>query len=884
MKSPSPPRWAERFLSWFCRAEILEETLGDLYELFELRSVEKNERVAKRRFVWDVLRSFRLSTIKIPHLYIFSAMFQNHLKIAVRNISRHKIYSAIKVAGFALGIACCLLLLLYVNHEMSYDRHVPDAERIYKACHYFHVGDNEGMGSATPPALGPTMKTDFPEVEMAGRLNPYFNDAGTNLFRKLGAAENTYEEGFVYADQEWVDLFALTFAKGDPATALLEPNTLVISSKMAAKHFGSANPIGEVVILNDNEERPYKITGVLDIQPSTSHFEFDYYLSMEGLENSRSSSWIYNNYYTYIKLKPGASPEALEAKRAQFSETYYGPEYAEQIALDLSVGNKDGNFVGFALQPLLDIHLNSAEIDPQLKPVGDIQYIWLFSAIAFAILIIAMINFINLATARSANRAREVGIRKTLGSVRKQLIYQFLLESILLSILSVTIAVFLATSCLEGFNSVTGLNITMPFDQFWFWSVLVGGTVLIGVLSGIYPAFVLSAFSPIDTLKGKLSMGGKSSTLRSTLVVFQFATSIVLIISTILVYRQMSFIQNKDLGFDKDQVLIIHDSYILEDQAATLQQKIQEFPETKSATLTSFLPVSGFGYNGSSFRPAGKEGIEERVGDVQHWYVDEQYFETLGINLVEGRNFDAKMGTDSAAVILNETAARKLGFDQAVGQRIIGLNDQAFNVVGVVEDFHWESLQQDIGPIVLSYGSSNSTITLKASGGEMASLIQKSKAAWTDFAPTQPFRYSFLDERFEEMYEGEQRVGTIFAAFAILAILIACLGMFALAAYLAEQRIKEISIRKVLGASANSVFVLLIKNFMWLIGIAFVIGVPIGWYLMDEWLQRFAYGTTIGPDVFIIAGIIVVLIALATVSYQAIRVATTNPAESLAGE
>lgn len=884
MKSPSPPRWAERLLTWFCRPEILEEILGDLYEVFEVRSSDQSERTAQWRFVWDVLRSFRLSTIRSPHLYIFSAMFQNYIKIAVRNISRHKVYSAIKVAGFALGIACCLLLLLYVNHEMSYDRHVPDADRIYKACHYYHVGENEGMGSATPPPLGPTMKADFPEVEMAGRLNPYFNDAGANLFRKQGDAENTYEEGFTYADQEWMDLFALPFAKGDPATALIQPNTVVISSKMASKHFGSDNPIGEIVILNDNEETPYKITGVLDLLPSTSHFEFDYYLSMEGLENSRNTSWVYNNYYTYIKLKPGTSAESVEAKRAQFTETYYSPEYEEQIALDITVGNKDGNFVGFDLQPLLDIHLKSDGIDPQLQPVGDIQYIWLFSAIALAILIIAMINFINLATARSANRAKEVGIRKTLGSFRIQLVYQFLIESILLSIMSVAIGIFIATACLDGFNSLTGLTLSMPFQELWFWVVLTIGTILLGVLSGIYPAFVLSSVSPISTLKGKLSMGSKSSTLRSTLVVFQFATSIVLIISTILVYRQMNFIQNKDLGFDKDQVLIIHDSYILGDQAATLQQKIQELPEANSATLTGFLPVSGFGYNGSTFWPAGREAVEDRVGDVQHWYVDEKYLETMGMTIVEGRNFDAKMGTDSTAVILNETAARKLGFDQATGQRVASLNNQAFDVIGVVKDFHWESLQQDIGPVVLSYGVSNSTVTVRASGSEIASLIQKSKAVWTDFAPTQPFRYSFLDERFEEMYEGEQRVGTIFAAFAMLAILIACLGMFALAAYLAEQRIKEISIRKVLGASANSVFVLLIKNFMWLIGIAFVIGVPIGWYLMNEWLQRFAYGTEIGPDVFVIAGIIVVFIALATVSYQAIRVATTNPAESLAGE
>lgn len=884
MKTPGPPGWAEKFLTWFCRPELLEEILGDLYELHDIRSSDGNERVANRRFVWDVLRSFRLSVIKEIHPYLFSAMFKNHLKVATRNISRHKLYSAIKVAGFALGIASCVLLLLYIRHENSFDKHVPDADRIFKVCVDYNVGGAQFLGSATPSPMAAAMAADLPQVEAAGRIQPFFGFAGSNQFRKVEETTNSFEENFVYADQEWLNIFQLEFETGAPERALLEPYTMILSHEVAEKHFGQADPVGEMVILNEDVENPVRITGVLAPQPETSHFEFDYIVSMGGLQDATNPSWVGNNYMTYIKLKEGVDPAQMPEPLMAFALDHLAADYMEVMALDIRPGNESGDSFEIFLQNIQDIHLKSGEIAPQLKPVGNIQYIWLFTAIAIAVLLIAIINFVNLSTARLANRAREVGIRKTLGSFKRQLIYQYLTESTLLTLIAVVLGLVIAELCLPSLSSITEKSLSMPWGEFWFWGVIATGTAIIGGLSGLYPAFVLSGFSPIATLKGSLSTGTKNKTLRSGLVVFQFATSIALIICTILVYRQMTFIQQSDVGFDREQVLIMHDTDMLNDRIGEFRNTLTSLPEVQSASVSRFLPVEGFDYNDTNFWPEGKFNQEDQITAIQQWFVDEHYLETLGMELVAGRNFSSDRGTESQNVLVNETFARQLAVEEPLGARITTFGDQTFNIVGIVKDFHWETLRKEVRGVVMILGESNGAISVKASGADMEALIAKAGTIWGEFAPNQTFRYTFLDERFARMYQSEQQIGTLFGAFSVLAILIACMGMFALAAYLAEQRLKEISIRKVLGASSNGLFFLLIRNFMWLIGIAFIIGVPVGWYLMDEWLAKFAYSPGIGVGVFLIAGGIMVTIALLTVSYQAIRVATANPAETLAAE
>jgi putative ABC transport system permease protein len=878
-----PPKWANRFLEWYCRPELLEEIQGDIHEVFDKRHQTRGISAARRGFVWDVLRSFRLSTIKNKTINLSSAMFKNHFKVTIRHLLRQKFYTTIKVAGFALGLACCLLILIFIRHELSFDKYYSDADRIYRVLVDYHAGGEEGMHTITTTPLAKTLEQEFPEIEKAVRIAPYF--AATNLVKKEGEAENVYEEGFIYADPGLLDMFDFPMIGGSTA-ALTQPFSIVLTASMAAKYFPKENPVGKLLILNNNTDQPFKVTGVMEDLPDNSHFKFNFILSMEGVGMSKIDNWGFSNFVTYVILNPQSNPKELEAKFPEIINKYIDPE-----------GNKfgkEGDYMRFVLQPLKDIHLYSANVQGgDYARQGDIQYIWLFGAVALFVLLIASINFINLSTAKSANRAKEVGIRKVLGSFRKQLMAQFLTESVMLSILAVIMSLLLAWAALPYFNNLANQQLSLPLNAWWFIPALLLTALFIGLLSGLYPSVFLSSFKPVQVLKGKLNQGSKSGRLRSALVVIQFTTSIVLIVATLIVQQQMDYIQQKKLGFEKDQILIIEDTYALGSQVQPFKNALKKLAEVQNVSVSGYLPVDGYDRNGTGAWPEGNKTEEAMVG-LAKWYVDHDYVSTLGMEIIQGRDFSVEFPSDSQAIILNKKAVELLGFTDPIGERVSSytfldektgeLVYDTYTVVGVVEDFHFASMKNDIEGLSLVIGGNTGATMIKTKGTDVHQLIGKVNQIWESFAPTEPFRYNFLNERFANMYAFEQRVGKIFGVFAGLAIFVACLGLFALAAFMAEQRTKEISIRKVLGASISSIFMLLTKNFAGMILISLVLATPLAWYFMQSWLKDFVYRTTIGWEVFVIAGSLALCIALLTVSYQAFKSAILNPADTLRAE
>ncbi len=873
---PQPPKWANRFLEWFCHADLLEEIQGDVYELYEVRCKKEGVKKARRRFTWDVLRSFRLSTIK--NLNPTPIMLRNNFKVAFRQMKRQKFYTAVNITGLALGIACCLLIALYIKDELSYDQQHPNVENLYRVYRHGNLKEWKGKSPPIPPMMPVVMTEELPEVTGYARLNPYFGNAGTNLVRKPTEKENKFEEGFIYADPSLFELFHLPLIEGDITSILTAPNTLVITKRMADKYFPNQSAIGETLILNDDVNQSFVITGVAEDLPKQMHFNFDYFISMNTLSDSEQIQWIANNYYGYVTLKEGTDLNKLNEKLQAFSDKYFIPAFKEnQLELDLS----GGQFYRIRLQPVSDIHLYSDGVTPQLGENGDIRYVQLFALIAFFIFAIALVNFVNLSTARSANRAKEVGVRKVLGSMKGQLITQFLVESVLMSVFAFIIGSCIATFILPFFNELSGKELHLPYTDLTFFPFFFIAAIGAGLLAGLYPSFYLSAFEPVKVLKGKLSRGARSGWLRSGLVIGQFAISIGLIVATIVVYEQMNFLQNIKLGFVKDQVLLIQDTYTLGDQKITFKAALKDIPEVKNASISSYLPLDGGNRNSMAFYTNSSQNGQTQLG-MQVWRVDEDYINTLGMKIVEGRNFELNMVTDSQAVILNQRAVEEFGLVDPIGKQISGpFVDVPFTVIGVVEDFNFESLKGEIGNVGLFLGESNSVISVKASGQELSQLINKTEALWQTFAPTKPFRYTFLDDRFTKMYLAEDRAGKLFGTFSILAIFIACLGLFAMATFMTEQRTKEIGIRKVLGASTWNIVLQLSKSFLYLVIGGLLIAVPIAYTQMSKWLNNFEYRIDLEWWIFGVAGLAVMLIAFVTVGGQSFRAALANPINSL---
>jgi putative ABC transport system permease protein len=873
----NPPKLALRFFRWYCKTKLQDYIEGDLLEVYAKRLKKSGKGVADLRFTIDVLMLFRPGIIRPTEGYQnlnTYGMFKNYFKISWRNLVKQKMYSLIKIGGFAVGVAACLLIALFIKDELSYDKHFVNHKQLYRVLGVITENGDIKKGVAFPAPMASALKEDFPEVINAGRYNnSELFGAGASEVRSAETEENAYDEGLVYFDQSLIDMLQLKFIYGNPEKALNQPGAIVITKRKADKYFPGQNPVGKALVVNNQAAKPYTIGGVIEDFKSTSHLQFDFLIGMEGGAS---------NYATYVQLEEGADAKILEEKLTRgVIEKYF-------IPMMIAGGQSESEVKKFftekrahlELQPITRIHLFSESVSDNLS-YGDIRIVWLFGGIALFILLIAAINFINLSTARSANRAKEVGLRKVVGSLRGNIINQFLSESVMFSVISFVVGLAIATVMLQYFSSISGKIISIPWTEWWFVPSLLGLAVLVGVIAGIYPSFYLSSFKPIQVLKGTLTQGAKSSPLRSSLVIFQFTISIILLIGTMVIQNQMSFILNKKIGFEKDQVLLLQGTGTLGTQIVAFADELRATPNVVEVSTGDYLPVRGSKRNGNGFWNEGRQNIDPTVSS-QFWRVDPFYINTLGIKLVEGRNFNRDLSSDSTSIIINQKMAKELGGNM-IGKRITNYAG-LWTVIGIVEDFHYESMREDIRPLALVLGFEASVLAVKLKAGDINESIQSITNVWKKFAPHQPIRYSFLDDRYAAMYSDVQRMGKIFTTFAVLAIVVACLGLFALSAFMVEQRSKEISVRLVLGATVNSVFQMLTWNFVKLVVVAFVIASPLAWFLMTKWLQDYAYRTEIGWDVFAITGIVAILIALLTISYQSLRAAWINPVKNLRSE
>jgi putative ABC transport system permease protein len=856
--------------------------MGDMLELYSRRRATLGKRNADLLFVWTVILFCQPFAIrkKEKSYSNHTAMFQNYFKIAWRTMSRQKMYTSIKIGGFALGLATCMIIFLFIRHELSYDKNYADGTRIFRMYNHYEGADG-GKWTSFPAPVAQIVKSDYPEIEKSGRFIPYkwFN-AGNNLFRRDDQLENTYEEGFAYADQEFLEILSIPMVYGNPLHALDKPNTLILSKSKADLYFPNEDPTGKTVFLNDDKTKPFSVGGVFTDFPPSSHLQpYKFLLTLKEIEfwPGEQTNWCCWNYNVYIKLRPDANPVQLEKKFSSMLDTYYVPSLEKE-------GNKGAADVKkhhkFCLQNIGDVYLKSDGFGDEIQH-GDFRYIWLFGGIAIFILLLACINFINLTTAKSANRAKEVGLRKVVGSFRGYLVRQFLTESLVYSLVSFMLAILLVILAMPYFSSLAGKQIIIPWGSWWLFPVLTASVILIGLLAGIYPSFYLSSFRPVDVLKGNVSRGSKSSRMRNAMVVFQFTTSIILIIGTVIIYRQMNFILKTKVGFDKEQVLIIQGTNTLGKSQLTFKDELKRLAEVENVTTNDYLPVAGTHRDQNGFYREGKVKVDIGVGG-QKWYVDTDYIETMGMKLVEGRNFSPQIASDSQAIIVNQQMAKSLGLKKPLGERI--MTWQVYTIIGVVEDFNFESMKGKIGPLAFVLGKGGSVTSVKIRSKHMTGAIQSVTGIWNKFMPHQPIRYTFMDESYARMYDDVRRTGLLFGIFAFLAIVVACLGLFALSAFMVEQRSKEISIRLVMGASLKNIFRLLTQNFVILVLISCVIAGPISYYMMRRWLADYEYKIPITWDVFVLAGIISVCIALITVSYQSIRAALANPANSLRSE
>ncbi|RIV43872.1 ABC transporter permease [Flagellimonas pelagia] len=804
-------------------------------------------------------------------------MFKNYLRIAWRNIKKDKLFTTIKIGGFAVGIAACLLIALFIKNELSYDGHYKNKDRIYRVVMQGMMNGELLKSVHFQLPFAETLQSTFPEILEAGKINTSeLFGAGRRPLRPVGTMQNNFEDGFIFADQGVFDILEFELLEGNPKQVLTSPQSVVLTESKASKYFPEGHAVGKTIYLDDNSNKPYTVTGVIKKNPSEkTHLDFNFLLAIEDT----NMSWSNTNYFTYLLVDDNADIPALEKKMVSILEEYVIPTYKERM--------RSAEFMEvlktleYKLQPVTDIHLKSdIKMGDGLRH-GDIRFVWLFAAIAIFVLLLAVINFINLSTAKSANRAKEVGLKKTVGAFRGNLVSQFLTESVIYSFLSFAIGVLLAWALLPTFNSIAAKHIVMPWADWWFLPVILVAALLVGILAGLYPAFYLSAFKPVNVLKGTLSTGSKSGKLRSGLVVFQFTTSVVLIIGTLIIYKQMNYIMDKKLGFNKDQVLVIKGTNLLKDNTESFKERLLGLSDVKSVTISDYLPVEGSKRNGNTFGMIN-EGSQEISVPAQIWRVDYDYVNTLGLHIQKGRAFSKDFASDSTAIVINTTMAKELGLQNPIGTRIN--NGQDWTIIGVVEDFHFKNLKEDIASLSLVIGNSPSMMSVKLNKGETAQAIRDVASIWQEYVPQQAFEYTFLDQEFAHMHDDVQRMGKIFNSFALFAILVACLGLFALSAFLVEQRKKEISIRLVLGAPFKSIYQLLTMDFMKLILIAIVIATPIGWYMMSRWLEDFAYRIDIQWWVFALAGAISLGIALLTVSYQSIRAGLVNPAKSLRSE
>ncbi len=803
-------------------------------------------------------------------------MLKNYLITVLRGIWKYKVFSAINIFGLAIGITCCLLILLYVQYEYSYDRYHEKVDRIHRVTLHGVIAGNEINSPTTPYPMAAALMNEFPEVESAVRFRKFFSDTLVSL------NEISYqEEQIFHADPSFFEIFSYEFMAGNPQTALAEPNTLVITESTANKYFPTSEALGQT--LTFNTDRDYLITGVIEDIPPNSHFHPDFLVSFTSDSNHDSPIWISNNIQTYLLIREGNSAAELETKLEDLIPKYIAPQIEQAIGASLEEFIASGGQYAFALQALADIHLKS-QLQGEIEPPGNAAYVYTFQAVAVFILLLACINFMNLSTARSANRAKEIGIRKVMGASREQIAAQFLAESILISLFALLIALPLVALLLPSFNAITAremsLNILLSIQSLLMMITFV---LAVGIVSGAYPALFLSRFHPQEVLKGKYSSGAKSSWLRGTLVVLQFVISVALVAATLIVFSQLDFLRSKPLGFQKEQLLVIHRASALGDQLESYKNQIRQLPNVENAASTTHLP--GVGGDQNVFMIAGRPAGETYL--MATLTVGYDFIETMGIELVEGRAFSEEFGSGVPGYLVNETAVRELRLEDPTGTNIIEPNPNGQvngPIIGVVKDFRYLSLHEEIKPMILRIGDFARFVVVRIQANSIQQTIAALEDRWRTMTSGQPFEYSFLEEDFDELHQGDRRMGEIFIGFSVLAILIACLGLYGLAAFSTEQRSKEIGIRKTLGASVSNIVMLISREFVLLVLIAIAIAIPIAYLAMNEWLQLFPYRIEISPLPFLASGVLALIISFTTVSYQSLTAALTNPVLTLRDE
>ncbi|MFN3378736.1 MAG: ABC transporter permease [Runella zeae] len=870
-----PPRLADHFLEFFCAPHLLEEVLGDLHEEFEYQVERVGIRRARWRYWRDVLGFFQPRYIKrksryreFPTTYSYSpTMLHNYLKIAVRNLSKHPTFSLINIAGLAMGLVCCMAIGLYVWDEYQYDRAVPQFEHTYRVTERQKQATGLFDIAVTPGPLAPALKNDFPEITETVRVG-----AWSGL---LQYEQKTVEpEAMRVVDASFLSFFGFKLLKGNPQTVLSSPDEVVISEAVAKQFFGknwSSQPIlGKMI--QYSQKRPLRLTGVIENAPARSHLQYDVLLPFIYFElnDKWSYNWSSNNYHTYLKIRPDANVATLTQKLAGQLKTY-----------------DKGNETPLLLQPLRDIHLYSDfDFGTDWGQHGNIRYVKIFIAVGLIVLLIALFNFINLSTARATQRAKEVGVRKSVGALRSSLIVQFWGESLLMTSLALGVGFVLLNLLLPFFSELSGKPMTLPFHEPLFWASMAVVLVVISFLTGLYPAFYLSSFRPVSVLKGVFNKKSGTS-FRKVLVVTQFVMSVVLIIGTVGLYQQLKFMQNKELGFDKEQLLYVRLKGDLRQKAITLKELLtkQSTIASVSATTNTLVDVQ----NTSYIEWPGKNPKDEFL--ITQINADADFLKTTGMTLAAGRNFSNTVAADTlknfGSYLLNETAARRMGWtpQQALGKKVNfwGLDGA---IVGVVRDFHFRPMSVKIDPFIVRFRPKESYFNLlvKTQPGQAQKALAEISRTYKKIEPNHPFNYGFVNQDLDRQYALEQRTGQLLLIFSILAVLIACLGLFGLATFTTEQRIKEIGIRKVLGASIANITGLLSKDFIKLVVIANVIAFPLAYYGLSQWLQNFEYRIGIEWWIFVVTAILAVSITLLTVSVQAVKAALVNPVKSLKSE
>lgn len=808
-------------------------------------------------------------------------MIRNYIITGIRNILKHKFYAFINILGLTIAITSALFIVLYIVDELSFEDFHKDAENIYRIGLKAQLGDQKFSVFSSPPPLALAMAAEIPEVEASCRLWAW-DDVIVRYEDKAFT-----EDKFYLVDSNFFEIFTFELVRGDKEKVFQDPESIVLTESLAKKYFGDADPLGKILVVA-NHKQAMKVTGVAKDPPHNTNIQFNLLLPIYSQQYMRTNTrWLNNFLRTFFKVYPGSDMAKVQEKLHDMVIAHVGPELQQAMGIDLEqfAQQKEGQY-GFTFQPIQDIHLNS-ELQYEMEPTSDIKYLYIFGAIGLFILMIGAINFMNLSTARSAGRSREVGMRKTFGSLRHHLIFQFLIESVIYTLSATFLSVLLFSALLPEFNLLSAKSIEfVSIWSPWMISGLVIVILIVGLLAGSYPAFYLSKFGITEVFQGKVAKGMKGGRIRGALVVLQFTISIFMIICTSVVYKQLMYTQNKDLGYNKDKVLAIFNANRLENNKKALKNDLLQNHAISAVSFAS-NPIPGIG-NTNVFR---KEGSEEDVMVAQYWS-DFDQLDVYQFQLVAGRFFSREFPSDSSACIINESAAKSFGWEDPIGHNVMQSTEDGFlpmQVVGVVRDFHFESLRDEIRPLLINFVKEESgggdmranLLTVRFNTDDHREAIDVVTKSWQKFSNGEPIEFAFVDQTLDDMYRTEQRTGQLFSIFTVIAIFIASLGLFALASYTAEQRTKEIGIRKAMGASGLNIIRLLSLEFTKFVIIGFLVAIIPAYFFIDQWLQGFAYQVSYGAGIFIISGMAGLIIAIISVAYQAIKAAATNPSDAL---